>query len=172
MKELEAKAAQIGQAAAIKKANDPDITDQAAKMGAILDAEYKGSWLDGKDDLVEKYYQKGMRTLRIRSWPGHRYWGWFFTWPWGAITWLLIIVLLAGAFAPRPRLPAPLTDLSEIRTELTQIRTSLVSLEAMGAQLGEVNQQLEALNALAEKLKMSTPRQRKGWGNSFFKSPN
>ena len=136
MKELTAKAAQIGQAAALKKANDPTLSDRAAKMAATLDAGYRDSWLDNNDDLVQGGYQKAMTTIRIQSWPGNKYWGWFFTWPWGVLSWLLIIVLLFAAFAPRPSY-GPISSLSSLNSNMAAISGSLARIRSEERRVGK-----------------------------------
>lgn len=157
MKELTAKAAQIGQAAALKKANDPTLSDRAAKMAATLDAGYRDSWLDNNDDLVQGGYQKAMTTIRIQSWPGNKYWGWFFTWPWGVLSWLLIIVLLFAAFAPRPSY-GPISSLSSLNSNMAAISGSLARIEALAPQIEAMDQRsIEGMQAI-EELKLFTQR--------------
>ncbi len=152
-KETKIKAAQIGQGAAriLDTNKDGKISFQDAKYLAADRLKVAREWVDENDDFIEGPYNSAMRSIKISYWPGYAAWGWLFSWPLGALTWLLIAFLLIWAFTPRSQYIPQIGALSSMGENLTAIRQSLARIETLAPQIEVMNQRsMEGMQAIEE----------------------
>lgn len=146
LKETKRLATKIGEAtASILDANgDGKISFQDAKYKAADQLKIAREWVSENDDFIQKPYEKAKRAIGISKWPGYAVWGWIFAWPWVLLNALLVILLLAWAFAPRPNIQPMLTGVmpAQISRMNGQISTLQQSLDVMGAQQVETRESL------------------------------
>ena len=158
--ETKIKAAQIGQSAArMMDANkDGTLTFADAKYIAADRLKVAREWVDENDDFVERPYRRAMRSISISKWPGHKYWGPAFAWPWGLLTWLLILFLLIWAITPRSQYVPQIGALSSVGENLAAIRHSLARIEALAPKIEVMEERSLAGMQAIEELKEFTRR--------------
>jgi len=124
-------------------------------------------WIDDHDDFIERHFNRAMRAIKIRQWPGYKYWGWAVNWMSGVLLTLIVLAFLLWAFAPRPHMPkiSGLQQLVTMNAKLDEIRATQGQLQQ---QIEGLNGQVEQISALIDKAKRMKPRERKSWAQQFF----